>query len=80
MTSPPLSYELVRRFLSRLELVMAGSRAAEGIPLRAIEPTRSVEKHEARRCPSCGRWYVGAQARILREILAAARIRQENLF
>jgi len=26
-------------------------------------------------CPSCGRWFVGAQARILREIIQAARIR-----
>ena len=44
--------------------------------LRWIEPDAIVDRHEARKCPSCGRWFVGAQARILREILTAARVKQ----
>ena len=42
--------------------------------LKAIEPYAIIEKHEARRCPSCGRLFVGIQAKILREMIESARI------
>ena len=42
--------------------------------LLAIEPAARVEKHEARRCPRCRRWFLGIQAQMLRERETVARL------
>jgi hypothetical protein len=42
--------------------------------LLAIEPGAKWEKHEARRCPICRRWFLGIQAQMLREREMVARL------
>jgi hypothetical protein len=47
--------------------------------LLAIEPEAQWEKHEARRCPRCCRWFVGIQAQMMRERETRARFSEEPL-
>jgi hypothetical protein len=47
--------------------------------LLAIEPDAKWEKHEARRCPRCRRWFLGIQAQMLRERETVARLKGEAL-
>jgi hypothetical protein len=47
--------------------------------LLAIEPDAKWEKHEARRCPRCRRWFLGIQAQMLRERETVARLKGEPL-
>ncbi len=42
--------------------------------LLAIEPSARWEKHEARRCPRCRRWFLGIQAQMLLERETVARM------
>lgn len=46
-------------------------RAAGGHP--------SITEHEARRCPLCRRWYLGFEAKMLREREEAARLSRKPL-
>jgi ssDNA-binding Zn-finger/Zn-ribbon topoisomerase 1 len=47
--------------------------------LLAIEPSARWEKHEARRCPRCHRWFVGIEAQRMREREMRARFSGEPL-
>jgi hypothetical protein len=47
--------------------------------LLAIEPGARVEKHEARRCPICHRWFLGIAAQMLREREVVARMNGKTL-
>ena len=47
--------------------------------LLAIEPGARVEKHEARRCPRCRRWFLGIQAQMLLERETVARMNGKPL-
>ncbi len=47
--------------------------------LLAIEPGAKWEKHEARRCPRCRRWFLGIQAQMLREREVVARLNGKPL-
>ena len=47
--------------------------------LLAIEPTARWEKHEARRCPRCRRWFLGIQAQMLLERETVARLKGESV-
>jgi hypothetical protein len=45
--------------------------------LLAIDPEAEWEKHEARRCPRCRRWFLGIQAQMMREREFVARLNGE---
>lgn len=47
--------------------------------LLAIEPSARWEKHEARRCPRCHRWFLGVEAQSMRERETRARFNIEPL-
>jgi hypothetical protein len=47
--------------------------------LLAIDPEAQWEKHEARRCPRCHRWFLGIQAQMMRERESRARFSGEEL-
>jgi hypothetical protein len=47
--------------------------------LLAIEPNARWEKHEARRCPRCRRWFLGIQAQMLLERETVARMNGKPL-
>ena len=47
--------------------------------LLAIDPGARWEKHEARRCPVCHRWFIGIPAQMLREREMIARLSGEKL-
>jgi hypothetical protein len=42
--------------------------------LLALDPHAQWEKHEARKCPRCGCWYLGIQAQMMREREEVARL------
>lgn len=47
--------------------------------LLAIDPKARWEKHEARRCPLCRRWFIGIPAQMLRERETQSRFSGEPL-
>lgn len=53
-------------------------RASRNLLLK-IDPLARWEKHEARKCPRCGRWMLGIQAQMQRERDMVARMKGEKV-
>jgi hypothetical protein len=47
--------------------------------LLSLDPKARWEKHEARKCPRCGRWMLGIQAQMQRERNLCARFNNQPL-
>jgi hypothetical protein len=47
--------------------------------LLSLDPKARWEKHEARKCPRCGRWMLGIQAQMQREREMCARFNNQPL-